>query len=242
MQVGTLYVVGLGPGDPELMTLKAARIIAAAPVIAFFTGRGKPGRARAIVDGLIGPAIEELRLEYPFTTEVAVADPAYAAELDAFYEVAAATIADRLEGGRDVALLCVGDPFFYGSSLAMLDRLVGRYPHEVVPGVLGMSGCWARAGLQMVHGDDVLSVLPGTLKQDALVDRLAASDAAVIMKVGRNLGKIRTSLARVGLLDRAVYVENGTTACERIMPLAQMAEPAAPYFSLVLVPGRQRRR
>jgi precorrin-2/cobalt-factor-2 C20-methyltransferase len=239
---GTLFTVGVGPGDPELMTLKAARIIAAAPVIAFFAKRGRAGNARSIVEGRISEAAEQLRLEYPFTTEVALDDPHYAAGIGAFYEVCAARVAARLDAGLDVALLCEGDPFFYGSSMYLFDRLHGAYRSEVVPGVPGMSGCWTRAGTPIVHGDDVLAVLPGTLDENSLASRLQHCDAAVIMKVGRNLPKIRAALARAGLAERAIYVERGTMQGERILPLADLGAEPAPYFSMVLVPGRQRPR
>jgi precorrin-2/cobalt-factor-2 C20-methyltransferase len=242
MMAGTLFTVGLGPGDPELMTLKAARIIASAPVVAFFAKRGRPGHARGIVEGRLHPEAEELRLEYPFTTEVALDDPRYAAEIGQFYTGCAARLAARLDAGLDVALLCEGDPFFYGSSMHLFDRLGGSYRSEVVPGISGMSGCWTRAAVPITHGDDVLTVLPGTLDEDRLAERLAGCDAAVIMKVGRNLPKIQAALVRAGLAGRAIYVERGTMSGERIMPVAEMDGVAAPYFSLVLVPGRQRAR
>jgi len=238
---GTLYTVGLGPGDPELMTLKAARIIGGAAVIAFFAKRGRAGHARTIAAGQINPAAEELRFDYPYTTEIAVDDPRYIGEIAAFYEDSAARVAARLEAGLDVALLCEGDPFFYGSSMYLFDRL-GAFRSEVVPGVTGMSGCWTRAGMPMTHGDDVLTVLPGTLDEDRLATRLAGCDAAVIMKVGRNLPKIQAALLRAGLTERAVYVERGTMGGERIVPMAELDGSPAPYFSMVLVPGRQRPR
>jgi precorrin-2/cobalt-factor-2 C20-methyltransferase len=239
---GTLFTVGLGPGDPELMTLKAARIIATAPVIAYFAKRGRIGHARSIVEGRINPAAVELRLEYPFTTEVALDDPRYAADIGRFYQDCAARLAERLDAGQDVALLCEGDPFFYGSSMYLFDRLHGAYRSEVVPGVTGMSGCWTQARAPITHGDDVLTVLPGTLDEDRLAARLDGCDAAVIMKVGRNLPKIQAALARAGLSERAIYVERGTMSGERVVKLAEMDGAVAPYFSLVLVPGRQRVR
>lgn len=239
---GALRVVGVGPGDPELMTLKAARILGAADVVAFFAKAGRPGHARRIVEGALNPAAEQLRLEYPFTTEVALDDPRYLAEMGEFYERSAELLAERLDRGCEVALLSEGDPFFYGSSMYLFDRLARDYPNEVVPGVTGMSGCWAQARLPICHGDDVFCVLPGTLDEAALTARLRGADAAVIMKVGRNLPKIRRVLEACDLLDRAVFVERGTMDDERITPLAELTEGPAPYFSLVLVPGRQRAR
>ncbi len=239
---GRLLGIGMGPGDPELMTLKAARLVAAAPVVAFFAKRGRTGHARAIAEGRIGAAAEELRLEYPFTVERPVDDPSYLADMGAFYDGAADQLAGRLDAGRDVAVLCEGDPFFYGSFMYLYDRLADRYGCEIVPGITGMSACWTSARTPMTHGDDVLAVVPGTLDAERMAERLAACDAAVIMKVGRNLPKIRGALARAGLAGRAIYVERGTMNGERVAPLAEVADDAAPYFSIVLVPGRQRAR
>ncbi len=141
----------------------------------------------------------ELRFEYPFTTEIAVDDPRYLAEMGAFYEATASAIAQRLDAGQDVALLCEGDPFFYGSAMYLFDRLGSSHRNEIVPGITGMSGCWTRARLPFTHGDDVLTVLPGTLDEASLAERLTQCDAAVIMKVGRNLPKIRAALHSAGL-------------------------------------------
>jgi precorrin-2/cobalt-factor-2 C20-methyltransferase len=242
MTAGTLHALGMGPGDPELVTLKAARILAAAPVVAFFAKRGRPGHARAIAAPLLPAGVEELRLDYPFTTEIALADPRYLAGIGAFYDECAGRIAARLAAGRDVALLCEGDPFFYGSAMYIFDRIGRDFASAVIPGVTGMSGCWARVGVPMLHGDDVLTVLPGTLDEDTLVRRLANTDAAVVMKLGRNLGKVRHAITRAGLLDRAIYAERGTMADETFLALRDRPSDAAPYFSLILIPGRQRRR
>lgn len=238
---GRLAILGMGPGDPELMTLKAARLLAAADVVAFFAKRGQQGHARRIAEGLLREAAEELRFEYPYTTELPADHPRYVVELAACYDAAAEVIGARLAAGRDVALLCEGDPFFYGSAMYVFDRLAPHHRTVVVPGVTGMSGCWTVAATPIAHGDDIFSVLPGTLDEGELAERLGACDAAVIMKVGRNLGKIQEAVRRAGLLSRAVYVERGTMPGERVLPLADVTE-AAPYFSLVLIPGRQRAR
>jgi precorrin-2/cobalt-factor-2 C20-methyltransferase len=236
---GTLHVVGLGPGDPELMTLRAARLIATAPVVAYFSKRGRQGHARTIADTHLQPSSEQLRFVYPFTVEVDVQDPRYLAEMGAFYEECAATLAARLGAGQDVMLLCEGDPFFYGSAMYLYDRLRAAHPTEITPGVTGMSGCWSRSGQPITHGDDVLAVLPGTLSEDDLVAHLQSCDAAVIMKIGRNLPKIRVALSRTGLLGRAIYVERGTMADEILHPFAELTRTQVPYFALVLIPGRQ---
>ena len=238
---GRLAIVGMGPGDPELLTLKAARLLSAAACVAFFAKRGRVGHARSIAGERINASAELLRFEYPFTTELSVADPRYLHDIGQFYERCAGLLAERLAGGTDVVLLCEGDPFFYGSAMYLFDRLRGEFLHQIVPGITGMSGCWSAADLPFTHGDDVLQVLPGTLDQQRLAARLSLGDAAVIMKVGGNFLKIRAALDEAGLLGRAVYVEHGTMAGERIAPMAGMDHPApdAPYFSMILVPGRQ---
>jgi precorrin-2/cobalt-factor-2 C20-methyltransferase len=234
-----LFTLGMGPGDPELLTLKAARILGAVPVLAYFAKAGQRGHARTIADGRIGPSAEELRFDYPMTVEVSHKDGRYIDAMAECYAAAAEAIAARLERGQDVALLCEGDPFFYGSSMYLFDRLRDRFPMEIVPGVLGMSGCWAEAQLPMTHRDDVLAVVPGTMTEAALHRSLLGVDAAVIMKLGRNLAKVRSVLTALGRAERAVYVERGTMAGSRVLPLAEIADGAAPYFSMILVPGRQ---
>ena len=237
---GRLYGVGVGPGDPELMTLKAVRLIRAAPVLAYFCKQGHRGHGRAIVDGVIAPGTLEEELAYPMTTEVPAADEAYHRALKAFYDRSCERLSAHLDAGRDVVVVSEGDPFFYGSFMPIFHRLAGRYETEVVAGVSGMAGCWSRAGTPITYGDDVLAVLPGTLSAEALRDHLARVDAAVIMKLGRNFPKVRRALEELGLASRAVYVERGTMAGERIMPLPPADYPNAPYFAMVLIPGRGR--
>ncbi|MBO6734703.1 MAG: precorrin-2 C(20)-methyltransferase, partial [Roseitalea sp.] len=154
-----------------------------------------------------------------------------------FFDRAAVDVAAHLEAGRTVAVLSEGDPLFYGSYMHLHVRLAQRFETEVIPGVTAMSGCWSLAGTPISQGDDILSVLPGTLGEAELTRRLSGTDAAVIMKVGRNLPRIRAALSAAGKLDRAVYVERGTMANGFATPLASRDDAPAPYFSIVLVPG-----
>jgi precorrin-2/cobalt-factor-2 C20-methyltransferase len=234
---GRLYGLGTGPGDPELLTLKAARILDAVPVVAHFAKRGNPSNARGIIAARLRPDVIELPLLYPVTTEIHRHETDYTAQITAFYEESAAAVAAHLEAGRDVAVLSEGDPLFYGSYMHLHVRLAPRYPTEVVPGITAMSGAWSIAGAPIAQGDDVLCVLPGTLDEAELTRRLAGSDAAVIMKVGRNLPRIRRALEAAGRLDRAIYMERATMAECRAEKLATRDARPAPYFSLILVPG-----
>ena len=241
VMAGTLHGVGVGPGDPELMTLRAARLISNAPVVAYFAKREGLGHARGIAARFIRADCHEIPLHYPMTTETHWADGAYARALRTFYEDAALHLSQRLATGDDVVLLCEGDPLFYGSFMHLHARLREHHRVAITSGVTGMGGCWGAAGLPMTWGDDALTVLPGTLDEDALVARLQGTEAAVIMKLGSNFAKVRRALERAGLGGRAIYVERGTMAGERIVALRDKCDDAAPYFSLLLVPGEGRR-
>ena len=241
MTSGRLIGVGVGPGDPELLTLKAARALAEADVVAHFAKDGRASNARAIVERHLRAGVEELPLLYPVTTEIPRADPAYGRALREFYEDSAAAVAQRLDAGRTVAVISEGDPLFYGSYMHLHTRLSGRYRTEIIPGVSAMSGCWSAVGAPIAQGDDVFVVLPATLSEQELERRFADADAAVVMKIGRHLEKVRRALGRSGRLSRAIYVERGTTAEAVTMPLEMKRDDIAPYFSVVLVPGWQER-
>ena len=234
---GRLTGVGTGPGDPELLTLKAVRAINEADVIAFFCKKGSSGNGRAIVEAHIRPGTLELPLVYPVTTETNKDEDGYRGPIAEFFDRSAEEIAAYLDAGKNVAVLSEGDPLFYGSYMHLHVRLASRYQADVVAGVTAMSGCWSMTGLPLVQGDDILSVLPGTLPEETLAERLSGTDGAVIMKVGRNLPKIRRALASVGKLSGALYVERGTMANGAAERLAERDERPAPYFSIVLVPG-----
>jgi precorrin-2/cobalt-factor-2 C20-methyltransferase len=234
---GKLYGVGTGPGDPELLTLKAVRAIAAADVVAYFAKRGNASNARAIAASHFRAGQIEEALDYPVTTEVHRHHDDYRQQIGDFYAEAAARLAVHLDQGRSVAVLSEGDPLFYGSYMHLHVRLAALYPTEVIAGITAMSGCWSAAGLPLVQGDDVLTILPGTLGQAELSRRLQDSQGAVIMKLGRNLPKVRAALSEAGRLAGAVYVERGTMATGAWTALSDKADDVAPYFSLVLVPG-----
>ena len=234
---GRLIGVGTGPGDPELLTLKAVRALSEADVVAHFAKRDGNGNARAIVAAHMKAGVIELPMHYPVTVEIDKNHADYKAQILAFYEESAERVAAHLDAGRCVAILSEGDPLFYGSYMHLHVRLAHRFPTEVVPGVTAMSGCWSQTSNPIVQGDDVLTVLPGTMPEAELTRRLSDTDAAVIMKVGRNLPKIRRALEATGRIGRAVYVERGTMTNGASVRLADKADDRAPYFSIVLVPG-----
>jgi len=237
-----LFGVGLGPGDPDYMTVRARDIILQADKLAHFCKRGRRGNARVTADAVVAPdPAREIELAFPVTTEAAVGEAGYDGPIAAFYEEAAARLATEMEAGRSVAILCDGDPFFYGSFMHLWRRLAHRFKTEIVPGVTGMAGAWTRAEAPITWGDDVMTVLPGTLPEAELARRLADTDAAVIMKLGRNLPKVRRALIAAGLIGRALYVERATMAGQVITELSAKPDDEAPYFSMVLVPGQGRR-
>src|SRR5918993_687473 len=234
---GRLFGVGLGPGDPELVTVKAAGLIGAADVVAFpAAGHGR-SVARALPEPYLRPGQVEELLVYPVTTEGTDHPGGYQGAIDEFYEAAAARLAAHLDAGRDVVVLAEGDPFFYGSYMHMHKRLAHRYPTEVVPGVTSVSGAAAAVGRPLVERDEVLTVLPGTLPADELAEWLATTDSAAVLKLGRTFPAVREAFDRAGLLDRAVYVERATTDRERSLPLADVDPESVPYFSLALLPS-----
>jgi|BEDMetMinimDraft_2_1075160.scaffolds.fasta_scaffold06755_1 precorrin-2/cobalt-factor-2 C20-methyltransferase len=232
---GTLHLVGVGPGDPELITVRGARLCQAARHLAYFAKRGEAGHARrTAAPYLAAPA--EIRLEFPYTTERPSTDPLYREALRTFYAEAAARIGAVLAAGEDVVLLCEGDPFFYGSGLHLIERIAPRFPIAVTPGISSVSAAAARLAAPLVRGGDVFTVLPALLPDAALRTHLRQADALAILKLGRHLPRLRALLAEEGLLSRTFYAERITHAAERLLPLADCPpEMSAPYFSLLLI-------
>jgi precorrin-2 C20-methyltransferase/precorrin-3B C17-methyltransferase len=237
VSTGRLYGVGLGPGDPELVTVKAARLIGAADVVAYHAAQHGRSVARALAAPYLREGQVEELLVYPVTTETTDHPGGYQGAIDEFYEAAAARLAAHLDAGRDVVVLAEGDPFFYGSYMHMHKRLAHRYPTEVVPGVTSVSGAAAVLGRPLAERDEVLTVLPGTLGTEELAEWLATTDSAAVLKLGRTFPAVREAFGAAGVLDRAFYVERATTAQERTLPLADVDPATVPYFSLALLPS-----
>lgn len=227
---GTAYGLGVGPGDPELLTLKALRILRDAPVVAFPAPDKGESLTRAIVAPHISNGRTEIAIRVPMTTQRFPAQEVY--------DRAAKELGGHLDAGRDVAVLCEGDPFLYGSFMYLFARLAERYPVEVVPGVSSLTACAATLGAPLAARNDVLAVIPAPLDEDDLRQRLATADAAAIVKIGRHFPKVRAVLSDLGLLDRSRYVEHATMDNQRILPLDQVDPAAVPYFSMILVHRR----
>ena len=227
---GTLYGLGVGPGDPELITLKALRLLRAASVVAYPAPEDGDSLARSIVALHLTGDQEEIAIRMPM---VASRFPA-----QEVYDQAAGEIGGHLDAGRDVAVLCEGDPFFYGSFMYLFGRMATRHRVEVVPGVSSLTACAAALDAPLAARNDVLTVVPATLSEEALAARLAHVDAAALIKVGRHFAKVRDVLDSLGLADRARYIQHATMADQSVLPLDAVAPESVPYFSMILVHRR----
>ena len=237
---GTIHGVGLGPGAADLLSVRADRLVRGARHVAYFRKAGKPGQARRIVQGMLRDDVIELPMEYPVTTEIPLSDPRYNACLSAFYARCTERLVALAQAGEDVVVLCEGDPFFYGSFMHLYTRLSGTVPVAVVPGITGMAGAWTATGTPITWGDDVLTVLMATLPEDDLVRRIRDTDALVVMKIGRNLPKLRRAVAAAGRADAAWLVEYAAMPDQRVTRLSD-AQDVTPYFSILLIHGQGRR-
>jgi precorrin-2/cobalt-factor-2 C20-methyltransferase len=223
------------------MSVRADRLLRSARHVAFFRKAGRKGQARQIVEGLLPKGVTEFAMEYPVTTEIPVDDPEYNRLLSRFYEDCAAHLRNLAGQGEDVMVLCEGDPFFYGSFMHLHARLSADVPLEIVPAITGMSAAWTATGTPVTWGDDVLTVLMGTLSEDDLAKRASDSDALVIMKIGRNIDKVRRALRRAHKYDEAYLIEFASMKGQTVQRLADAERKVTPYFSIVVVHGHGRR-
>jgi len=231
---GTLWGIGVGPGDPELVTVKALRILRAAPVVAYLAPEAGRSFARGIVASELNPGKVEIAIPVPMER---ARHPA-----QAVYDAAAAEIAVHLKAGRDVALLCQGDPFFYGSFIQIFERLGATYPTRIVPGITSLTACAAAARLPLASRETALTAIPATLPEPLLEQHLRQAEAAAILKLGRNFAKARQVLERLGRAEHAIYVEHASLASERVLSLAEVDPAEVPYFSMILVPAAEETR
>ncbi len=224
---GTLYGVGVGPGDPELLTVKAHRLIACAKVIAYPAPDDGQSFARSIVAEFLPAGVREIAIVIPMRASRFPAREVY--------DEAAKTIGAHLEAGEDVVALCEGDPFFYGSFMYLFERLAGSFPVEIVPGVSSLMAAAAALGRPLAARNDVLTVIPAPLANEEIVARLQGAQAAAIIKIGRHFDRVRGLIERAGLTQHAGYLERVSLANQRIAPLSQLSPGAAPYFSIILI-------
>lgn len=229
---GRLYGIGVGPGDPELLTLKALRLLQAAPVVAYQSATDKESIARAIVSQYLTGKQIEVQYHLPRALEPEKAQAIYDKEVE--------PIAEHLAAGRDVAVLCEGDPFFYGSFMYVFTRLSEHYETEVVPGVSSLMACPVALGVPFTYYNDILTVLPAPMPAEELITQLLTTDAAAIMKLGRHFTKVRDILHQLGLASRARYIERATMAQQRIVPLDEVDPAQVPYFAMIVIPSKNR--
>ena len=230
IQTGRLYGIGVGPGDPELLTLKALRLLQAAPVVAYQSANDHESIARSIV----APYLTGKQIEVGFHFPRAL-DPEAAQEL---YAEAIKPIAAHLSAGRDVVVLCAGDPLFYGSFMYLFTRLADRFITEIVPGVSSPMGAAAAIGMPLCYRNDIFSVLSATLSVEVLTAQLVNADAVAIIKLRRHFDKVRQILSDLDLLDRAKYIERATATDQKIISIEDVDPRDVPYFSMIIVPSK----
>ncbi len=226
MKKGILYGLGLGPGDPELITLKAHNLIKTARVIAYPTLESGASFARSIIADSLPKGVEEITIPIPMSNTRELAQAAY--------DTGAKQIAERLNTGTDVLVLCEGDPFFYGSFMYLFARLATQFDTRVIAGVTSLSACAAAIPAPLCARNETLTVIPAPMEAADLMATIKAAGSCAIIKLGRHLPKVQRILRDLGLEGYATYIERATLPTEKIMPLAETCDPA-PYFSMIIV-------
>ncbi|GIS15217.1 MAG: precorrin-2 C(20)-methyltransferase [Alphaproteobacteria bacterium] len=240
-KMGKIYGVGVGPGAVDLLSVRADKLVREAKYIAFFRKAGRAGHARQIASTLLSKDVIELAMEYPITTEIPLSDQRYSEVLSEFYKKYSNKIISLSQTGIDLVILCEGDPFFYGSFMHIYSRVKDKCPVEVVPAITGMSAAWTATDIPITWGDDILTVLMGTLDKTTLENQLQDTNAAIIMKIGRNLPKIKKALERTGRFYDAFIVEYAAMDKQTVQRLSDYNTENAPYFSIIILHGQGRR-
>lgn len=240
-KMGKIYGVGVGPGAVDLLSVRADKLVREAKYIAFFRKAGRAGHARQIASTLLSKDVTELAMDYPITTEIPLSDQRYSEVLSEFYKKYSNKIISLSQTGIDLVILCEGDPFFYGSFMHIYSRVKDKCPVEVVPAITGMSAAWTATDIPITWGDDILTVLMGTLDKTTLENQLQDTNAAIIMKIGRNLPKIKKALERTGRFYDAFIVEYAAMDKQTVQRLSDYNTENAPYFSIIILHGQGRR-
>ena len=240
-KMGKIYGVGVGPGAIDLLSVRADKLVREAKYIAVFRKAGRAGHARQIASTLLSKDVIELAMEYPITTEIPLSDQRYSEVLSEFYKKYSNMIISLSQTGIDLVILCEGDPFFYGSFMHIYSRVKDKCPVEVVPAITGMSAAWTATDIPITWGDDILTVLMGTLDKTTLENQLQDTNAAIIMKIGRNLPKIKKALERTGRFYDAFIVEYAAMDKQTVQRLSDYNTENAPYFSIIILHGQGRR-
>jgi len=240
-KMGKIYGVGVGPGAVDLLSVRADKLVREAKYVAFFRKAGRAGHARQIASTLLSKDVIELAMEYPITTEIPLSDQRYSEVLSEFYKKYSNKIISLSQTGIDLVILCEGDPFFYGSFMHIYSRVKDKCPVEVVPAITGMSAAWTATDIPITWGDDILTVLMGTLDKTTLENQLQDTNAAIIMKIGRNLPKIKKALERTGRFYDAFIVEYAAMDKQTVQRLSDYNTENAPYFSIIILHGQGRR-
>ena len=240
-KMGKIYGVGVGPGAVDLLSVRADKLVREAKYIAFFRKAGRAGHARQIASTLLSKDVIELAMEYPITTEIPLSDQRYSEVLSEFYKKYSNKIISLSQTGIDLVILCEGDPFFYGSFMHIYSRVKDKCPVEVVPAITGMSAAWTATNIPITWGDDILTVLMGTLDKTTLENQLQDTNAAIIMKIGHNLPKIKKALERTGRFYDAFIVEYAAMDKQTVQRLSDYNTENAPYFSIIILHGQGRR-
>lgn len=236
MANGILYGIGVGPGDPELLTMKAVKAIGEADIIAYPTANGTKSNAKTTIEPYLKSTHQLMPLTYPVTAGPIADSAAYQQLMQTFYDQTAAELDRELATGKTVAIICAGDPFVFGSYMYWHARLAEKFETIVIPGISSILAAPVSLGMPLCHREDIVSIIPGTLSEAEISKALVGAGSAVIMKLGRTFEKVRRAVAAAGLTDNAYLVERATMSGERILPISMVNAAEVPYFSLVVIP------
>lgn len=235
---GKIFGVGVGPGDPDLITVKGSNAIQSSDIIVYHQTSKKNSNALKTAQKWLRDDQLLLPLTYPVTTELSSQSETYANLIQAFYEQTTQLLKQHLATGKTISVLAEGDPLFYSSFMYIFDRLKNDCEIEIIPGVSSLFAAAAALKVPLCYRNQKFIVLSGVLSEEELENSLNADDAFAIIKLGRNITKVKRILAKLNLLNDARYIERASMANEKIISLENVQEDCSPYFSMILIPGK----